>query len=79
MCKVKMFGVWLRVDASATYEKLARALAALGKRTIAEAVCTERGTEATALDTCIIGASLSEPPLAGLHIACMCIFFACVY
>ena len=43
MCKVKMFGVWLRVDTSATYRKLARALVSLGKRNIAEKICTEKG------------------------------------
>ena len=43
MCKVKMFGAWLRVDTSASYRKLAKALAAVGKRSIAEALCTARG------------------------------------
>ena len=43
LCKVKMFGAWLRGDSNATYEKLAKALAAVGKRNIAEAMCTERG------------------------------------
>ena len=43
MCKVKMFGTWLRVDTSASYRKLARAFVAVGNRTIAEAVCTTRG------------------------------------
>ena len=47
MCKVKMFGTWLRVDTSASYVKLARALVAVGNRTIAEAVCTTRGMEVT--------------------------------
>ena len=47
LCKVKMFGAWLRVDTSATYEKLARALVAVGNRTIAERICTARGKEAT--------------------------------
>ena len=45
MCKVKMFGTWLRADSSATYTKLARAFVAVGNGTIAEAVCTARGTE----------------------------------
>ena len=49
-CKVKMFGAWLRMDTSATYRKLARALVILGKRNIAEAMCTARGTEVTTLD-----------------------------
>ena len=43
MCKVKMFGAWLRVDTSASYRKLAKALAAVGKWNIAEAMCTARG------------------------------------
>jgi len=50
LCKVKMFGAWLRMDTSASYVKLARALVTLGKRNIAEAMCTARGTEVTALD-----------------------------
>ena len=44
LCKVKMFGAWLRMDTSATYKKLGRALVTLGKRNIAEAMCTARGT-----------------------------------
>ena len=43
MCKAKMFAAWLRVDISATYERLARALVTVGKRNIAEAICTSRG------------------------------------
>ena len=43
MCKVKMFGTWLRVDTSATYEKLARALVVVGDRSLAEVICTARG------------------------------------
>ena len=43
ICKVKMFGAWLRVDTSASYRKLAKALAAVGKRNIAEAMCTASG------------------------------------
>ena len=50
MCKVKMFGAWLRVDTTATYRKLARALVAVGKRNIAEAMCIERGMEVTTLE-----------------------------
>ena len=50
MCKVMMFGAWLRVDTGATYERLARALVTVGKRNIAEAVCTARGMEFTVLD-----------------------------
>ena len=48
LCKVKMFGAWLRMDTSATYGKLARALVILGKRNIAEAMCTARGMGFTA-------------------------------
>ena len=47
MCKVKMFGTWLRVDTSPTYVKLARAFVAVGNRTIAEAVCAGRGMKVT--------------------------------
>ena len=50
LCKVKMFGAWLRMDTSATYRKLARALVTLGKRNIAEALCTTRGTEVKTLE-----------------------------
>ena len=50
LCKVKMFGAWLRMDTSATYEKLARALVTVGKRNIAEAMCTARGMKVTALE-----------------------------
>ena len=50
LCKVKMFGAWLRMDTSATYRKLARALVTLGKRNIAEALCTARGKEVTTLE-----------------------------
>ena len=48
--KVKMFGAWLRIDTSATYEKLARALVTLGTRSIAEAMCTARGIGFTILE-----------------------------
>ena len=50
LCKVKMFGAWLRMDTSATYRKLARALVTVGKRNIAEPLCTARGTDVTTLD-----------------------------
>ena len=53
MCKVKMFGTWLRADTSATYTKLARAFVAVGNRTIAEAVCSARGTKVTSFDVCV--------------------------
>ena len=55
MCKVKMFGVWLKIDTSASYERLARALVTVGKRNIAEAMCTARGTKRTTLEcSCIL-------------------------
>ena len=44
MCKAKMFAAWLRMDPSATYERLARALVTVRQRNIAEAMCTARGT-----------------------------------
>ena len=50
LCKVKVFGAWLRMDTSATYSKLARALITLGKRNIAETLCTARGKEVTTLE-----------------------------
>ena len=50
MCEVKMFGAWLRVDTSASYRKLARALVTVGKRNIAEAMCTARGMKVTVLE-----------------------------
>ena len=53
MCKVKMFGTWLRADTSATYTKLARAFVAVGNRIIAEAVCSARGTKVTLFDVCV--------------------------
>ena len=58
MCKVKMFGTWLRADTSATYTKLARAFVAVGNRTIAEALCTTRGMEVTLFDACILECTL---------------------
>ena len=50
MCKVEMFGAWLRMDTGATYRKLAKVLVTLGKRNIAEALCTARGMEFTVLE-----------------------------
>ena len=50
MCKVMMFEAWLRVDTSATYQKLARALVTVGKRNIAEAMCTASGMKVTTLE-----------------------------
>ena len=58
MCKVKMFSTWLRVDTSATYTKLARAFVAVGNRTIAEGLCTVRGTDVTLFDVCILECTL---------------------
>ena len=52
MCNVKMFGAWLRVDTKATYEKLAMALVTVGKRNIAEDMCTARGTKAKHVHVC---------------------------
>ena len=66
MCKVKMFGAWLRMDTSATYEKLVKALAAVGKRNIAEAMCTARGMMVKGLEcsahtiVCTCGAETKE-------------------
>ena len=53
MCKVKMFGTWLRIDTGATYERLARALITVGNRNIAETLCTARGTKTTTLE-CVL-------------------------
>ena len=53
MCKVKMFGTWLRVDTSPTYVKLARAFVAVGNRTIAESLCARRGIKVT-LAVCVL-------------------------
>ena len=43
MCKVEMFRAWLKGHTNPTYEKLVRALAAIGKRNIAEFFCTAQG------------------------------------
>ena len=43
MCKIKMFAEWRRSDTNPTYEKLVRALAAVGKRKLAESVCSAQG------------------------------------
>ena len=43
MCKLKMFGAWLRGDSDATFGKLARALTTVGEKKIAETMCTEKG------------------------------------
>ena len=43
MCKIKMFAEWQRGDTNPTYEQLARALAAVGKRKLAESVCSTQG------------------------------------
>ena len=44
LCKVKMFGAWLRSDTSATHEKLIKALVAIGKTSLARQLCGEYGT-----------------------------------
>ena len=43
MCKVKMFGAWLRGDANPTYAKLVRALAVIGMKSAAETYCAAKG------------------------------------
>ena len=43
MCKVKMFSKWLRSDTNPNYEKLIKALAAVGNRSLAESVCDRQG------------------------------------
>ena len=43
MCKVMMFSKWLSSDTNPTYEKLIKALAAVGKRSLAESVCDRQG------------------------------------
>lgn len=43
MCKIKMFAEWRRGDTNSTYKKLVRALAAFGKRKLAESVCRDQG------------------------------------
>ena len=58
MCKVKMFAAWLRVDTSATYEKLAKSLVSVGKRNLAEAMCNARGRKITALENLCVYYSL---------------------
>ena len=42
-CKLEMFGKWLRGDTDSTYVKLVKSLTAVGKRSIAEAMCLARG------------------------------------
>ena len=42
-CKVKMFAEWLRSDANPNYETLVKALAAIGKKSLAESVCINKG------------------------------------
>ena len=44
MCKVKMFSKWLKSDTNPNCEKLIKALAAVGKRRLAEYVCADQGT-----------------------------------
>ena len=59
MCKVKMFEAWVIVDTNATCGKLARALVAVGKRNIAEALCTARGMYHTYTDCCGVGIGIA--------------------
>ena len=40
---IKVFGVWLEKGESPTYRKLLKALVNIGKRDVAESVCTEIG------------------------------------
>ena len=42
-CKIKMFAEWRRGDTNPTYEKLVTALSAVGKRKLAESVCSAQG------------------------------------
>ena len=42
-CKMKMFAKWRRSDTNPTYKKLVRALAVVGKRKLAESVCSAQG------------------------------------
>ena len=42
-CKDEMFIVWLNNDPSASYEKLVKALYAIGNRSIAESICSAHG------------------------------------
>ena len=43
VCKNKMFAEWQKGDTNPTYEKLVRALAAVGERKLAESVCSAQG------------------------------------
>ena len=43
MRMIKMFAEWMRDDTNPTYKKLVRALAAVGKRKLAESVCSAQG------------------------------------
>ena len=40
---LKMFGVWLKKGENPTYRKLLKALVNIGKRDVAESICTEIG------------------------------------
>ena len=40
---IKMFGVWLEKGENPTYRKLLKALVNIGKRDVAESICTEIG------------------------------------
>ena len=43
MRMIKMFGVWLEKGENPTYRKLLKALVNIGKRDVAESICTEIG------------------------------------
>ena len=43
LCRLKMFGTWLRSDTSANYAKLIKALVVVGKPSLAEKICRKYG------------------------------------
>lgn len=43
MCQSKMFGIWLRNESAPTYEKMAKALVAADKTSLAEKLCGKHG------------------------------------
>ena len=50
ICQTKMFGVWVREVENPNYEKLLKALAAIGRRDIAEFVCDKEGNTTKILE-----------------------------
>ena len=50
ICQTKMFGVWLRQVENPNYEKLLKALAAIGRRDIAESMCDKEGNTTKILE-----------------------------